>query len=115
MQPGQVMPNALENAALLRIGEGAPSVLPFLKDLHVLSRTYTGVGCFTEFLCPGTPHTPRESPLGMTGMIRLRQVANGMGAVLWCRLGRPQCLELYTFGGDAWDGTFDKFEIEVPN
>jgi len=114
MQLGQETPNALEVAVLRRIGEGAPSIRELIGGLRVQSRKYTGVGCFTEFECAGAPDAPRESPLRMNGLIRMRVVANGMGALLWCRLGRPHCLELYTFGDDAWDGSFDEFELETP-
>jgi hypothetical protein len=38
-------------------------------------------------------------------------LVNGMGALLFCRSGRPKCLETYTFGGEHWDGTFVGFSI----
>ena len=38
-------------------------------------------------------------------------VENGMGAVLFCRGGRPDCLEIVTFGDASWDGVLDGFSI----
>jgi hypothetical protein len=34
-----------------------------------------------------------------------------MGAVLFCRGGRPECLEIVTFGDATWDGAFAGFSI----
>lgn len=44
-------------------------------------------------------------------MIVMPNVENGMGAVLFCRAGRPECLEIVTFGDASWDGVFDGFSI----
>jgi hypothetical protein len=38
-------------------------------------------------------------------------VANGLGAVLWLKGGVPECLEIYTYGEESWDGTFSGYTI----
>ena len=49
---------------------------------------------------------------GLKPLIRVPGVPNGMGAVLHCRARRPKCLELFTYGDDIWDGTFEGFMFE---
>src|SRR5262245_6207298 len=39
-------------------------------------------------------------------------VPNGMGAVLFCRGGRLQFLEVFAYGDDHWAGVYDGFAIE---
>ena len=39
-------------------------------------------------------------------------VPNGMGAVLLLKGGMPECLELFTYGDDHWEGVYDGFSIE---
>jgi hypothetical protein len=49
--------------------------------------------------------------LGLDALIVMPNVENGMGAVLFCQGGRPECLEIVTFGDATWDGLFDGFSI----
>lgn len=39
-------------------------------------------------------------------------IENGMGATLFVADGYIRFLEIYTFGGDNWDGTFKGFTLE---
>jgi hypothetical protein len=111
MGPGQVEPNEFEKALLSALSQEHPAIHPFVDNLHVLSREFTGVGGFTNFLCDGAPKDADDVPLGLSAMISMPNVPNGMGAVLWCRGGRPKCLELFTYGNDHWEGLSDGFSI----
>ena len=113
MRPGQVEPNELEMAVMFRIAEQYPTIRPFLESLHVLSRKYTGVGSFTEFLADPSAEAAIERQLDLQALISMPGVPNGMGAVLYCRDARPTCLETFTYGDDHWDGRFDGFSIEA--
>src|SRR5262245_50013108 len=46
------------------------------------------------------------------GMIHVPGVPNGMGAVLFCSGWQPECLEIYTYGEERWDGVYNGFSIE---
>lgn len=109
MRPGQIKPNDFELAILERI---APSIGASARQLHVLSREFTGAGSFTNFKCdesvPGLP----DRQLLLDVPIHMPGVANGMGAVLFCKGDQPKCLEVFTYGDDHWDGVYDGFSIE---
>ena len=112
MRPGQTEPNEFEIAILNTIAQKNPVIRPFLERLHVLSREFTGVGSFTNFHCEETASgVPREY-LDLNALIVMPNVPNGMGAVLFCRNGKPECLETFTYGDDHWDGVSDGFSIE---
>lgn len=111
MGPGQIQPNPFECAILQRIAGDVSWLRIRLEDLHVLSREYTGVGCYTEFVCD-VPGSADVSSPGLRDLIRMPNVPNGMGAVLWCRGALPKCLEIFTYGEDRWDGNFEGFELE---
>ena len=111
MKPGQMEPNELEAAILERLAGQEPSLCESVRRLHVLSREYTGVGSFTRFLCK-EPGESKEQIVGLEGLIHMPKVNNGMGAVLYCKGAQPECLELFTYGDDHWDGTYLGFSIE---
>ncbi len=111
MDPGQHQPNQLECAILDRIARDAPWLQGPFSSLHVISREYTGVGGYTNFLCDAPAAADDPSP-GLKPLIRVPGVPNGMGAVLWCCGTLPKSLELYTYGDDHWDGTFEGFSFE---
>jgi hypothetical protein len=52
-----------------------------------------------------------RSALSLDALIVMPNVENGMGAVLFCQGGRPDCLEIVTFGDASWDGVFDGYSI----
>lgn len=111
IRPGQSVPNDLETAILERIALNNPSLREHLGRLHVLSREFTGVGSYTNFKIPEIDSQATRTHLGLDAVIVMPNVDNGMGAVLFCRAGRPECLEIVTFGEAAWDGVFDGFLI----
>ena len=89
------------------------SIRKYLDDeLHVLSREFTGVGGYTNFLNRDSSDDLSDQQIGLAGLIMVPGVSNGMGAVLFCRGGRPHCLEVFIFGDERWDEVYDGFEIE---
>ncbi len=109
MRPGQLTPNALESAILLRISALHPEASLAVSKLHVLSRKYTGVGSFTDFNHAKVNEGAPRNILDLPGAIAVSGVPNGLGAHLTLLAGLPDCLEIYAFGSDHWDGTFEAF------
>jgi hypothetical protein len=109
LRPGQLQPNEFELALLERITLQNPLLSENLANLHVLSREFTGVGSFTKFKVPDLDDGMAKTQLGLSDLINMPTVENGMGAVLFCRGGKPECLEVYTFGAELWDGVFEGF------
>lgn len=112
MGPGQTTPNEFELAILDRLAESEPSIQGSIGELHVLSREFTGVGSFTNFVCEEAQPGPPEDRVVLDAMIQMPGVPNGMGAVLVRKGGRPQCLEVFTYGDDRWEGVYGGFAIE---
>ena len=111
MRPGQVQPNELEEAILDRIAKDEHWLRLPAEGLRVLSRKYTGVGCYTTFQCD-LPKQSNDPIPGLKPLIRLPNVPNGLGAVLFCRSNQPDFLELFTYGDDLWDGNYDGFYFD---
>jgi hypothetical protein len=111
MRPGQRQPNELECAILERIARDVAWLQGPFGSLHVLSRDYTGIGSYTNFVCD-VPEAADDPFPGLKALIRVPSVLNGMGAVLWCRGTLPKCLEIFAYGDDSWDGTYEGFEFE---
>lgn len=111
MRPGQLQPNELEIAVLERIAQDEPRLQGSFRALRVLSREYTGAGSYTTFL-RDTPKQSDDLRPGLSSLLSVPGVPNGMGAVLWCRGTQPKCLELFTYGGEHWDGTFAGFSFD---
>lgn len=112
MRPGQIKPNDFEFAILERLASKEPSIRGSVGQLHVLSREFTGVGSFTNFACEKPSADAPDQQLDLDERIKMPGVPNGMGAVLFCKGGRPQCLEVFTYGDDHWEGIYDGFAIE---
>ena len=112
MRPGQIQPNEFELAILDRLATKAPPIRESIDELHVLSREYTGVGGYTNFVNGNSSDGSSGQQIGLDDLITMPGVPNGMGAVLFCNGGHPQCLEVFTYGDDRWDGVYDGFEIE---
>jgi hypothetical protein len=110
MRPGQLHPNEFEVALLERLASEHPDAQIRLSDLQVLSRTFTGVGSFTEFLVKGTPEIRRV--LGSKAVVRIPGLQYGLGLVAF-REGDKLTLETCTFGDENWDGVFEGFTIET--
>ena len=111
MRPGDIKPNDFEIAILEQIAKDQASINKFIKKLHVLSRKYTGVGCYTEFNCNISGDNIQEQEIGLDASITMPNVSNGMGALLYLKNGEPALLETYTFD-EHWDGIYQGFTIE---
>ena len=111
MRPGQLQPNELEWAILERMARGEPWLQSAFSSLKILSREYTGVGSYTNFLCDASK-AEDDSVIGLKALIRVSGVAGGMGAVLYCPGTLPNFLEVFTFGDERWDGTYESFVLE---
>jgi hypothetical protein len=111
-RPGQIEPNEFELAILERMAAKSPPLLAYMRNLHVLSREFAGVGSYTNFKCEDESAQVAEQRIGLDDLIEMPNVQNGMGAVLFCRGGQPKCLETYTFGAELWDGVFEGFAIQ---
>jgi len=79
--------------------------------LHVQSREYTGVGSYTNFSETNSLQELSDGTLGLKGMISMPELKNGLGAVLFSEKGRPKILEIFTYGDEHWDETFEGFVI----
>jgi len=112
MRPGQLTPNSFELAILRFIATKQPSIVESIARLHVLSREFTGVGSFTKFHLEEVASEVPKQHIELDALIKVPSVPNGMGAVLFCKGGKPEVLEVYTFGEDHWDGVHDGFFIE---
>jgi len=113
MRPGQLDPNDFERAVLGCFGRQDPSLLAHIDALHVLSREFTGVGSFTRFQFEGSGSSGDEQQLGLDAEIHMPSVPSGLGAVLFCSDHHPTCLEVFTYGDEAWDGVHDGFSIHA--
>ena len=111
MKPGQLKPNDFEFAILHRLARQEPFIVFSTRRLHVLSREFTGVGSYTKFELDEAASGSPARQIGLEARINMPGVANGMGAVLFCRGEQAECLEVYTYG-DHWDGSYDGFSIE---
>jgi hypothetical protein len=104
--------NAFEIAILRRLAGREPSV-GSVDALEVVSREFTGAGSYTTFKGDESAGGPWDRHhVGLNDLINMPGVPNGMGAVLFFRKGQPACLEVYTFGGEHWDGVHEGFSIE---
>ncbi len=111
MHPGQIKPNEFELTILESIARKEPSMRRAFGKLRVISREFTGVGCFTNFAFEETTNDLPERQIGLDEMITMPGVPGGMGAVLFCRGGSPRCLEIYSYGDDLWEGVYDGFTV----
>lgn len=112
MKPGQRTPNEFEVALLAAFARQDPSLAATLRELHVLSREFTGVGSFTTFLCDDAARWPSRSPVTLARLITIPGVAHGLCAVLFFDGSQPKMLEVAVYGEEHWDGLFDGFAIE---
>jgi len=112
MRPGQVELNDFESAILRWMARERPALLSALRDLRVLSRTFTGVGSFTKFKSLDSRGHEQSSQISLDGRIRMPGVPNGMGAVLFLDRDQPKILETFAYGDEHWDGVFEGFAIE---
>jgi hypothetical protein len=109
--PGQTTLNQFELAILSRMGEAVPALQRLIPKLHVLSREFTGVGSYTKLLAQGSAPELGSKPISLKSVITVPGIKHGMDAVLFCKDGKPETLEIVTFGNEMWDGTYEGFSI----
>jgi hypothetical protein len=112
MHTREAKPNEFEVAILERLASREPSIKDSLGALHVLSRRLTGAGSFTNFEPEESTAASADMRVGLDVIAKVPGVPNGLGALLFCRDGKPVCLEIFTFGDDRWDGNYDGFSID---
>ena len=54
-----------------------------MRNLHVLSREFTGVGSYTKFRCADKGAQTSLQPISLSDLIIVPGVQSGMGAVLF--------------------------------
>lgn len=106
--PEPSLPNAFEIAILAALSREHPSLIVDVNGIRVRSRSYTGVGSYTDFLCEASGE---QETVGLTARIAVPGIRNGMGAALICRGRRPECLETFTLGDEFWSGSFEGFSV----
>jgi hypothetical protein len=108
--PASTQTNALESAILARLSvAGAPVDA---SKLTVVSREITGAGSYTTFTTANPPPDQCRDHVGLDARIEVPGIPNGLGAVLWLNKDLPLCLEIYTFAGDSWDGSFEGYSLK---
>ena len=113
LRPGQIEPNEFELAILEHLAQKVPCLGPLIPKLHVLSREFTGVGCYTNFRCDESTPDLGDRDVGLDANISMPNVPMGLCAVLSCENGKPKVLEICSYGKDHWDGVFEGFAIEA--
>jgi len=111
MRPGQLTPNSFETALLGQLAYCHPALQTIVPSLHVLSREFTGVGSFTEFLVKDHPEVKRQV-LDCLVTVRVPGLQLGLGFLAFWEANRLT-LETYTFGDEKWDGVYDGFVFET--
>ena len=114
MKPGQLNLNELEVAILQTLSGSFPAISGMIKKLSILSREYTCVGSYTNFNSSSVKPSEEIGShcIGIEETIHLPNVPSGLGGALFCEDGKPKMLELFTYGDEKWDGTFQGFNIE---
>lgn len=109
--PGQLNPNELETAILRRLAADSVASCASPEHLHVLSREYTGAGSYTTFLVPESKSQQFKRQVSLDALIEIPGVKSGLGAALSLRGDAPECLEIFTYGTEAWNGLFEGYSI----
>ena len=111
MQPGQTTVNELEKAILRQLANQEPALNSVIGSLHVLKRSFTGVGSYTDFQRQLAVQSLGNRTIQLDGVISVHSAPHGLCALLFCEEGYPVLLEIVTHAG-GWDGRFDGFSIE---
>ena len=101
-------PNAFESAILETIARERPSLALDVHRVQVRRRKFSGVGSYTDFVCPELGQT---DTVPLKANIAIPGVRGGVGAVLVCRGREPACLETFTRADEFWTGAFEGFSV----
>jgi hypothetical protein len=111
MRPGQLEPNEFEIAILSHMVREFTDVGLSIAALHVLERSFTGVGSFTTFLIKDWPKDYKRRILEPSIGVTIPSLKRGLGVVAFLESDK---LVLETFSYDEfWDGVFEGFKIET--
>ena len=111
MRPGHPDLNDFELAILRSVAESNPSLLDLIPKLRVISREFTGAGSFTHFICPDRVADLANTRIGLNKLINMPGVPSGLGALLFCKEGKPDFLEIYTQSDELWDGIYTGYRL----
>jgi hypothetical protein len=111
MRPAPAELSAFECAILELMGSDRESLRRLIPHIQVIKREFTGAGSYADVACPESAPDLGDAHIGVDVLISVPGVPNGMGAVLFCKAGAPTLLELYTFGGESWNGVADGFSF----
>jgi hypothetical protein len=111
LRPGQLTPNELEVALLERLLAENPDVHLDIPKMHVLSREYTGVGSFTNFISKSNLMAGARRVLPINVVVLIPGIERGLGAVMFFQHGQPDMLEIVTYD-ERWDGVYDGFRLQ---
>ena len=77
-----------------------------ISSLRVSNREPTGVGCYVNFAKKGSAlfENHNSTELGFDGEIHVPKVPSGLGALLAINAGELEYIEIFTYGGEYWDG-----------
>jgi hypothetical protein len=97
---------------LRRHGEVYHGLADQIDRLRVIDRESTVVGAYIRFSLLGAGGDETiDIELGFDGKIEIDSVPSGLGCVLLVKAGRLHYLELFTYGGETWDGNLDNARI----
>jgi hypothetical protein len=97
MRPGQLTLNEFEAEIFRHFVKMLPSLSDVVPKLHVLSREFTGVGSYTNFLEGAVvPNAPRV--LLIDAPIKVPGLKLGLDALLFFEKSNVNFLELVAFG-----------------
>lgn len=111
MQSEQRNLNEFESAVLARIAQSNAWLHSVLGSLSVSSRKTTGAGSYTDFESNSASVGIPDGHFTLESLISMPGISNGMGATLFVKGGCVTFLEIYVFGGQYWDGTFNGFSL----
>jgi hypothetical protein len=105
------MLNKFEVEVLEHIAQSNPCLNDFIGNLRVSERKFTGCGSYTDFETGSAAINIPNDDFTLDGLISMPGIKNGMGATLFVKDNYISFLEIYVFGGEAWDGTFEDFSL----
>jgi hypothetical protein len=105
--------NEFESAILDRMADQLPALLPVIPKLTVSYRELTGVGSFTNFVSHHAEVPDMsDGPLALNCPISMPGVQNGLGALLFFNVSSISFLEIFTYGDDAWAGSWEGYSLD---
>jgi hypothetical protein len=105
------MLNQLELKVLEHIAQSNHCLNNLIGNLRVSERKFTGCGSYTDFETASAAINIPNDDFTLDALISMPDIKNGMGATLFVKDNYISFLEIYVFGGEPWDGTFENFSL----